>query len=275
MRFMPKTAAFALFFAAVQAHAAFPSLCALPLLLSAAPTQAELSKASDVIREKFAALIRNPDFPLELVNAMAASATVFDVSAPLSRLYPEAMRRVREIRDYARVLSAKSAELGDALMRGLRAELDVVAAAGRGGAETASEAARETRVARVTAVSVGHDGTEYEWERVQDAKHGSGWWEPDVGQRRRLIWWDRVEHGKNWEQAKEFCKSLGLYLPKRADFKRLRDFMGSEPGTHEGFEPQVLPDLGRRFWSSSVHPTHSGLRLRIRWLLRPHLLLRS
>ena len=105
-------------------------------------------------------------------------------------------------------------------------------------------------------MSVGYDGTWYEWERVQDAKHGAGWREPDIGQERRSIWWDRVENNKTPKQAKEFCESLGLDLPENEDFERLRSFMGSEPGTHTGFKSQVLPDLkGRWFWSSSVHPT--------------------
>jgi len=59
----------------------------------------------------------------------------------------------------------------------------------------------------------------------------------------------------------------GVYLPRREDFVRLREYMGARSGTYEGYTPQVLPNLTRNeddrtysnyFWSSSVHPDDSN-----------------
>lgn len=61
--------------------------------------------------------------------------------------------------------------------------------------------------------------------------------------------------------AKEYCESISARLPSKEEFTRLREYMGAQPGTPEGYSHhhnKVLPNLsGYWFWSSSVDPNNS------------------
>ncbi len=104
---------------------------------------------------------------------------------------------------------------------------------------------------------------------TSNASLGEAWRDPDG-----LIWGDIVkedesvrymvhssQHMKEFGRplpegtlgAKEYCKSIGARLPSKEEFIRLREYMGAQSGTHEGYSAQVLPNLsGYWFWSSSV-----------------------
>ncbi len=107
--------------------------------------------------------------------------------------------------------------------------------------------------------------------RVTRSGFGESWRDPSG-----MIWGDIAQNANGWArsmdqyQATEYCQSLGAQLPSRADFARLRGYMGATTATSEnagtGYTPQVLPHLTRQvdgrpwsnfFWSS-FHPDYSG-----------------
>ncbi len=61
--------------------------------------------------------------------------------------------------------------------------------------------------------------------------------------------------------AEEYCESIGARLPLKEEFTRLREYMGAQPGTLEGYshhDDKVLPNLKNYwFWSSSLYPNNS------------------
>ena len=61
--------------------------------------------------------------------------------------------------------------------------------------------------------------------------------------------------------AKEYCESIGARLPSIEEFISLREDMGAQPETNEGYShhnDKILPNLsGYWFWSSSVYPDNS------------------
>ena len=100
---------------------------------------------------------------------------------------------------------------------------------------------------------------------------GEAWRDPSG-----MIWGDIVKNDDDsirymdQYQAPTYCESIGARLPSRADFARLRGYMGATTAASEssgsGYTPQVLPNLyrtadglsvGNYFWSSSVHPDFS------------------
>jgi len=88
---------------------------------------------------------------------------------------------------------------------------------------------------------------------------------PDLGEawrdERGLIWGDTVKksdgtvHLMNYNDAAAYCVSIGARLPTRAEFTSLREDMGAQSGTFEGYSAQVLPNLYYYwFWFLTVGP---------------------
>jgi len=93
-------------------------------------------------------------------------------------------------------------------------------------------------------------------------------WEDPSG----MIWGNIAENEDgsarfmNHKDATDYCNSIGAELPSREDFIRFREYMGAKPGSHEGYKPEILPNLTyiddkgdthtRQFWSSirADHP---------------------
>lgn len=82
-----------------------------------------------------------------------------------------------------------------------------------------------------------------------------------------MIWGDIARnddgsiHYMKHYQAVEYCQNIRAELPSRADFERLRSYMGATEDSSNGYTPQALPNLYRMvngrpqsyyFWSSSV-----------------------
>jgi hypothetical protein len=119
-----------------------------------------------------------------------------------------------------------------------------------------------------TKTSKKADGTVVTWTRDEsNPKLGEAWRDPSS-----MIWGDTVTNADgnpefmNHKDATDYCNSISAKLPSREDFIRLREYMGAEPGRHEGYAPQVLPNLtktgpegrvrSRYFWSLSVSPNN-------------------
>lgn len=93
-------------------------------------------------------------------------------------------------------------------------------------------------------------------------KLGEAWQDPTG-----MIWGDLVKteaspilNRVSHQEADDYCQSIGAVLPKVEDFKRLREYMGANAGSPEGYEPQILPNLkDHKFWNEGVSRDYDGM----------------
>lgn len=141
--------------------------------------------------------------------------------------------------------------------------------------------AQETRFAR------GAGGRDYVFT-VDDTYPalGEAWREPDTGGRPGMIWGDVVIDSNEFpvmmDQREAFNHCLrmnpararaairnalndgrlpdrGVFLPRREDFIRLREYMGASGGTFANYTAQALPHLAEQYyWSSTPARRYGG-----------------
>lgn len=78
--------------------------------------------------------------------------------------------------------------------------------------------------------------------------------------RNEVPWYKNVIFYMDHYEATNYCASIGGRLPTVEEFIRLREDMGAKAGTHEGYQPQILPGAyygpwdTHWLWSSSDDP---------------------
>lgn len=82
---------------------------------------------------------------------------------------------------------------------------------------------------------------------------GKAWADPSG-----LIWGDKTLNYMTQRMAEDYCRSIGAELPTEEDFRKLREYLGAEPGTRNGYVRQILPNLNDIFWSSSAPDRSDG-----------------
>jgi hypothetical protein len=102
--------------------------------------------------------------------------------------------------------------------------------------------------------SVAAGGTKFRFEEVNATFLGQGWRDPSG-----LIWFPRSRMFLDHKDAEYYCKASGGRLPTVREWQQLGVYMGATRDSqgsyrHEGYLPQLLPNLnGHWFWSSEPY----------------------